>query len=126
MLHYGDTLQISLQAYETVIVHLDPVSVAGPALLGVRHHETGRSGKRMTFKVYARPGRTSAPLIVGGPPPSRAWLDGKELELQQAENGVRVPLAFAGNDEACTVEGGQLEAAVSEPFRGGRASGSGR
>ena len=114
VLHYGDTLQISLQAYETVIVHLDPVSVAGPALLGVRHHETGRSGKRMTFKVYARPGRTSAPLIVGGPPPSRAWLDGKELELQQAENGVRVPLAFAGNDEACTVEGGQLEAAVSD------------
>ena len=112
--HYGDTLEMSLQAFETVILHLDPVKADEPVLVGARHHETGRSGKRVTFDVHGRPGQTIAPLIVSRHPPSRALLDGKEVALQRTANGLRLALAFPGEDAACRVEGGQLAATTSE------------
>ena len=118
---HGDTLEMTLQAFETVVLHLDPVKTAEPVLLGVRHHEAGRSGKRMTFNVYGRPGQTIAPLIAGRHRPTRALLDGKGVSLLRTENGWRLPLVFAGKDGACRVEGGQLEAAPSEAAPSGTA-----
>ncbi len=114
LLRYGATIEMTLQAFETVILHIDPVKAAGPALLGVRHHETGRSGKGVSFDVYGRPGRTIEPLIVGPHSPRGALLDGKPVSIVRTRDGLRLRLALEGKETECNVEGGELKATTSE------------
>ncbi|MFW6162239.1 MAG: NPCBM/NEW2 domain-containing protein, partial [Planctomycetota bacterium] len=103
---HSDTLEVRLQAYETMTIHIEPL-VAGQHrhLKGVRARETERAGHRASYAVYGRPGQK--PTASAGAPLRRATLDGRELPIIGA-GGVGLPIAFAGGEQPCRVEGARL------------------
>lgn len=66
--HYGDTLEIELQAYETLLLHLDSVEpgFAPPYPPGIRGREISRSANGMTFEAYERGTAEPACTVEGG------------------------------------------------------------
>jgi len=114
LLRHGDTLELTLQGYETMILHIEPVRPEEPALLEAGCQETGRAGSRVTYALWGGPG-TKALLA----PPSRlkpvsVTLDGQLVPLAPADDGGRLAVVLPGNEEISQVEGGQVEADSSE------------
>lgn len=104
VLRYGHTLAVRLQAYETLILQLEPIDPAGPALVGARYQEAGRSGNRVTYSVYAQPGQELKIPFVGIKQPVKALLDGRPVEPVRLKHGVVLPLAWPGTPTGCAVE----------------------
>jgi len=109
-LRYGDVLRLSLGAYETVLVELEPAAPADPVLVGARYEETGRSGKRATYAVLARPGQKMKIPFVGMNRPVKATLDGQPAALVPIKSGVALPLSWPGAEPGCQVEDPSLAA----------------
>jgi hypothetical protein len=55
--HHGGTLRLSLGAYETLLVHVEPMQAEEPLLAGVRYQEQARSANGATYTVYRRAGQ---------------------------------------------------------------------
>jgi len=112
LLPHSDTLELRLQAYETMTIHIEPVGTGQHQHLnGVRARETERAGHRARYAVYGRPGQKLT--ASAGAPLRRATLDGRELPVVGA-GGVGLPIAFAGGEQPCRVEGARLTARVAE------------
>jgi hypothetical protein len=78
-LGYGSTLDIELQGYETVLLHIEPAGVLPPWLLGVPYQEVARQGNRITYEVSRRV-HSDQPCSV----------DGGKLETGAAEGGWKI------------------------------------
>lgn len=105
-LRYGDTLQMKLQGYETAIVQLEPLAADQPVLLGLRCQETGRSGNRVTYAVYDRPGQNAPLALAGLTTPIKALINGQPARLPS------LVLPASGQSQPCKVDGGRM---VAEP-----------
>lgn len=95
-LRYGDVLRLSLGAYETLLVEIEPAVPAAPVLVGARYQETARSGNRATYAVLARPGHSMTIPFVGMNRPVKATLDGRPVALTPIKSGVALSLAWPG------------------------------
>lgn len=113
---YGDTLELSLQAYETLIVQIEPVIPGQPRLLGLRSQETRRAGKQVKYAVYARAGDGTVPVVTGVAGSARAFLNGRGVlpATPPLPHGTQFHLRFPGRGEACAVRAAQLEPAAQE------------
>jgi len=89
-LRHGDALELRLQAYESMLVQIEPTAKGEPLLLGARCHETKRAGKRATYAVYGRAGQTLTHAPAGPPGLAKA--------------------AFEGPRPACAVDGAEMAA----------------
>jgi len=116
VLKYGDTLKVDLGAYETLVVQIDPVIAGQPRLLGVRSRQTRRTGKQVSYAVYARPGKGTVPVVVGAPGRAKAFLNGREVlgATPPIPDGTEFHLRFPGRREECTVQAARLEPAAQE------------
>ncbi len=114
VLRYGDSLELRLQAYETVVLHIEPADDQGPRLLGARCEETQRTGSRAVYAVYGRAGQRLTVPIVGVARPIKALFDGQPVALALGRKEVELPLVFAGREQSCAVEGGRLVAETSQ------------
>jgi len=69
VVHFGDTLSLRLEGYETAILDVQPADRAYPAPIGVRYQETGREGNRVKYSVWKRPDKkmpgTSSTKVEG-------------------------------------------------------------
>ena len=104
-LRHGDVLEVQLQAYETVTVHVERAGPERVPLAGVRAHEAHREGRRVVYTVYGRPGgkmtaRAAAPI-------TGASLDGQALPLDP-KKPLDVPIVFPGDERPCRVEDARL------------------
>ncbi len=61
LLHFGDTLSMQLQGYETAILDVQPANPAIPGPIGVRYQESGREGNRVTYSLWTRPAQPPMP-----------------------------------------------------------------
>ena len=96
VLKYGDTLELEMQAYEQMVVELDPADEHLPRLSGVRAREAGRQGNTITWEVFGAPGGAKA-LLHAKDSPARILLDGKDVTgVSKVAGGLRIPLAVAG------------------------------
>ncbi len=120
VLHYGESLELTLGAYETLIVHIDPVPAREPVLAGVRCQELGRSDKKARYAVFAIPGQPVGMVVGGGVRPVSARLDGQPVPLAPVPEGVRLDAVFPGPTPACTV----AAARWSKPTAEGKLTGT--
>lgn len=111
---FGDTLEVELQGYETLVVQIETVKPGLPALMGARYQETGREGSKVTYTVFGRPGQSTTLPFVRTRPPSKATLDGQAIAPAAIAQGVALPLAWPGPQRKCRVEGGQIVPQSSE------------
>ncbi|MCR4411838.1 MAG: NPCBM/NEW2 domain-containing protein [Thermoguttaceae bacterium] len=109
---YGDTLALRLEAFETMIVHLDRLPQREPAVLGVRHEETSRSDNRITYTLYGAPGE-QAKVSVLGQAPKAVEIDGRPVAPSTSPGGIVLPVTFPGQSQACKIEAGQLAVEAS-------------
>lgn len=110
LFRYGDALEVVLNAYETMLVHLDPVGGPQPALLGLRSRELQRTGNEVRYAVYGAPGQKADAVLAGPTRPEKASFDGRPLDLAENQGQTVLPMAFSGQAEACTVTGATLAA----------------
>ncbi len=114
IVRYGDVLRLHLQGYETAIVQLEAVDPARPVLVGARYQETGRTGNRATYAVFARPGQKLDIPFLGMNRPVKASLDGRPVAPAATQHGTALPLVWAGTERACQVEDPSLAADGAE------------
>jgi len=118
-LHYGDTWEVTLQGFETLIVHVEPMPTREPMLAGVRCRETGRSDKQISYAVFGVPGQPVGMLLGGSVRPVCARLEGQAVPLKILPEGARIEGVFPGTTRSCKVE----SAKWSEPTPGGKLTG---
>jgi len=109
---YGDTLNLELQGYETMVLQIEPLKSDEPTLLGARHQETARAGNRMTFTLLGRPGEKRVLSFPGPVKPVNATLDGQPVAVSPSTGDVSLP-ALPGKEQTSSVEGGQIEVETS-------------
>jgi hypothetical protein len=86
---YGERLEVKLQAYETIIIQIEPAPPGVAPLGGIRAIETERAGKRVSYAVYGRPGRNVHGLLFPGEEaPCR--VEAARLEIPVADAPWRV------------------------------------
>ena len=108
-LKYGDTLELELQAYEQMVVQIEPADDVIPRLCGVRAREVSRQGNTITWEVFGSPGDSVEGILHTKDAPANILLDGKEvLGVSKIANGLRVPLDIAGTKAACQATGAPL------------------
>jgi hypothetical protein len=107
-LRFGDTLELDLQAYEMLLLHVEPADPAALALPGIRCREVNRSARQATWELYALPGAKLRVPVTGLPAPEKITLDGHAIA--SARHGKELPLTFGGAKELCDAAGGSLEA----------------
>lgn len=103
-LHYGETLELTLQAFEAVILHVDPMPAREPVLAGVRCREIGRSGKQVRYAVFGAPGQPLGAVLGGSAQAVSARLDGRPVPLKPTPGGARLDGVFPGTRRPCTME----------------------
>ena len=108
---YGDTLELELQGYETVILQVEPLKRDEPLLLGARHQETAREGNRLTCTLPGRPGEKRV-LSFPGLKPIKATLDGQPVAVLPTGD-LSLP-APAGAEQVSSVEGGMVTVDTSQ------------
>jgi len=113
LLRHGDSLKLVLDAYETVILDLKPVGEGEPLLVGARYREIQRTGRRVKYAVYGRPGQKLQVPLAGSPRPAGVSFDGQPVAVSTTDGHVELPLQFAGRQQACAVEDGKLTAQTS-------------
>lgn len=107
---YGDVVRLTLQGYETMIVHVEPISPGQPVLLGARAEEIGRSGRRVNYAVHGRPGHALRLSLAGVASPTSVSLDGAELSPVVAQGRTELAVSLPGQTPPpCSVEGARLE-----------------
>jgi len=104
----GGTLQLTLQGYETVLVHVEGLW-RQPVLLAARAREIAREGKRLTYAVYGRPGQKLNTRLAWRAHVENAWQDGQQITLARRHPRGPVPVEFSGRGQACRVEAARLE-----------------
>ena len=114
LLHYGDSLELVLQAYETVILHIEPVDEEQPLLVGARYCEIDRPTGRVKIVVYGRPGEKLDVSLAGSPRPEKVSFDGRPVGVSVTDGRTELPLEFAGQQQACAVADAKLTAEASE------------
>lgn len=120
VLHYGATLDVVLEAFETLILHVDPVPVREPALAGVRCREISRTGNKVRYEVFAAPGQPLG-MVLGGPVrPTSARLDGQAIPLKPAPQGAHLDGVFPRTRRLCTV----VSAGWNPPSADGKLTGT--
>lgn len=111
---YGGTLDLELQPYEQMVVHIEPED-GTLRLSGAPARETGRNGSRATWEVMGAAGETTAVFLRGTNGPVEIRLDGRVVkDAVKTRDGWRIPLAFGG-----TKAGGRLEGALPARWTGG-------
>jgi hypothetical protein len=108
LLQYGDTLELELQAYETVILHVEPTREREPLLLGARYREIERSGSRVSYEIHGPAGRKLSVPVVGITQPDKVLLDGQTVTVSTDRKQSVLPIAFSGEQRSCKVEDGKL------------------
>jgi len=105
----SEELRVKLQAYEQVILHIEPVGNAKPILAGARCGETGRDGSRIAYTVYGRPGQKLSASLAGAPRLTKASLDGEPVKFSPSR-AAELPLRFAGELQTCEICDARLAA----------------
>jgi len=112
-LRHGDTLELKLEAYETMITHIERWSAGLPRLCGIRARETARAGNRANYAVHGRPGRSY--VVTASLHVARVEFDSQPGLPIESELGSSVLLvAFPGQKGTCAVERARLEAQQAE------------
>jgi len=104
-LRHGDTLELTLDSYQMVLIQTGPSHPAALALLSGRFRETGRSPQRIRWEIYGAPGSPIHAGIAGFSAPGRISLDGQQPSPEEIGRGLAFPGAATA---AVTVEGGLL------------------
>ena len=108
---YGDSLELELQGYETLIVQVQRTARGEPGPVGVRHHEVRRDAKGVTHAVFGRPGQSVTLHMT--PTTGKILLDGKRPMMIGADFG-RATLRLPGESHLCSADGGKLTAETSD------------
>jgi hypothetical protein len=108
----GDTLAVTLQGYETLLLHIEPYRADQPLLLGLRAREARRNGTRVDFEAYGRSGQDVAVGVLGRP--RRVLLDGQPIEAAGVTTDGQVTSLFPGPGARCSVEGAALQVRAEE------------
>ena len=115
VLHYGDSVELQLQAYETALLQIEPVEVGQPVLGGVRSMEAERTANGITYVVYGRAGQQATAALVSASTPRSAALDGQPLQATSRKGRTELAMAFPGEARVCSVGGEQrLEARTEQ------------
>ena len=109
-LRFGDTLELDLEAYQMLLLHVEPAAPAALPLPGVRCREVNRASHTATWELFALPGAKLSVPVTGLPKANRISLDGQAITPVKARQGRELPLRFGGAKEPCVVEGGSLQA----------------
>jgi hypothetical protein len=99
-LRHGDVLEVALQGYEMVILHVEPASAAGSAPAGIAAQVAERAGNQVRFALYGRPGQQ---FTLPAARIARATLDGQPLPAAAASTS-RPAVALPGTARPCVVE----------------------
>jgi hypothetical protein len=75
----GSALELELQGYETVLIHIEPCDALSPELLATPYEEVSRQGNKITYEVYRRPHSDQPCSVEGG-----------KLETASAEGGWKI------------------------------------
>jgi len=103
LFRYGDTLELDLNAYETLILHVERAEDQ-PLLAGVRCREVGRAGNQVQFAVSGLPGETCEAALLGQARLEKVSLDGDALTASDQQGRTIVPLAFSGTQQRIAVD----------------------
>jgi hypothetical protein len=106
-LQFGDSVELQLQAYETVLVQVEPLEAEQPVLGGVRCMETERTPNEITYAVYGRAGQQATAALVSASAPRSAAFDGQPLQLAPGKGRTELSLTFPGEGRVCSVSGEQ-------------------
>ncbi|MCX6930954.1 MAG: alpha-galactosidase, partial [Verrucomicrobia bacterium] len=109
-LRFGDTLELDLEAYQILLLHVEPADPATLPLPGVRCREVNRASHTATWELFALPGVKLSVPVTGLPKAKRMSLDGQAITPVKTRQGRELPLRFGGAKEPCVVEGGSLQA----------------
>ena len=120
-LRYGDTLELDLQAYQILVLHVEPAVPAVLALPGVRCHEVNRTSRKASWELFALPGAKPRVSAKGLPPLEKLTLDGQAITPVRTRHGEEFPLTFGGPKQLCVTQGGSLQA--DRPGGGSRLAG---
>jgi len=107
------SLAVTLQAYETMVMHLEPLS-GNPVLCGVRAREIQRAGARLRYAIYGRAGQSVLAKLPGRGREASTTLDGEPVSTANAESGPELRFSFPGQRQACSAQDGRLEARTTE------------
>jgi hypothetical protein len=106
IVRYGDALKLSLSAYETLMLQVEPLSRNELVVAGVRYRQSTSAGDRAEYELFGLLGRKQQ-VAVFGPAPVRAELDGRPVEL--TAHGDRLELTLpAGETTEPATTGGQF------------------
>jgi hypothetical protein len=108
-LHYGDEIEMELQPYQTLIVHVEATEQSTPILSGVRAREVNQSSEKATWELFGLPGQTLSVLVKGVPAPGKITLDGLDIKAVKTDQGLELPLTFEGDKTRFTTAGGALQ-----------------
>jgi hypothetical protein len=109
VLRYGDSVNVKLDGYETAILQFDPAG-SGPLLLGARAPDPERGERRLVYRVSGPAGSGLAATLVNGAGLTNATFDGRAV----AYTNGRLSVAFAGEPQACRVEGESLSVQATQ------------
>jgi alpha-L-rhamnosidase len=101
IVRYGDVLKVLLSAYETLILHLEPLPRNVMVVAGARCRPGPSAGNRAEYEVFGLPGE-KLQVAVFGPAPVRAEFDGRPVELAAQ---LTLP---AGETAGPAADGGQF------------------
>lgn len=96
----GDTLQIKLQAFESMQIQFEPLIGNKPFLAGIRHQKISQNGKEIKYEVYGMTGEKIAPALIGNNMMVKASLDNKTITFTKTDKGgMNIPLHFPGKEQ---------------------------
>jgi hypothetical protein len=112
-IRFGDMLELNLQAYQMLLLHVEPADPAALELPGVRGREINRTSHKSTWELFALPGEKLRVPVADWPAPEKIIWDGRGITTVGTGPGRELPLTFGGKKEHCVVKGGSLQAGRS-------------
>jgi hypothetical protein len=114
-LYFGDTLELELQGYETVVIQLEPSRPSSiPVVCGLRSQVLEQAGNKITWTVHGRPGQKGQFPLTGTARVEKATLDGRPITPGKGIKGILLPLEFSGTSPSCEVKEAQLTVVSAE------------